>query len=210
MKTTYLKPYGLTLFLSLLFCTVSCSKDDATEAPVDTIESLLENAPENNTTPEDNATPEETNTSEESTPSETPNTTETNNESTTNSELNSVAQEILELVNAHRRSKGKQPLAISPLANTLAQSHTEYMVRVNAISHDNFDARSDRLFKEDNARGTGENVASGQRSAAAVMEAWLDSTGHRKNIEGDFTHIGISVVNNASGRPFYTQLFLKK
>ena len=42
------------------------------------------------------------------------------------------------------------------------------------------------------------------------MTAWLNSPGHRKNIEGDFTHIGIGVVKNDAGVYYFTQIFLKK
>ncbi len=208
MKTNHFKAYCLTFFLSLLFCVTSCSKDDATDAPEELIENSNEDIPENNNTPEDSK-PNDSNTPpEDTTP---PDTTETPNDTTVgDSELNAVAQEILELVNAHRKSIGKSPLAVSPLATTLANEHTNYMIGINAINHDGFDGRSDRLSKEENARGTGENVAFGQRTAKDVMTAWLNSSGHRKNIEGDFTHIGISALTNSSGRPYYTQLFLKK
>ncbi len=122
----------------------------------------------------------------------------------------SVAEEILQIVNAHRASIGKERLSFNTLANDLAYEHTLYMINQRDISHDDFDQRSDRLFTEENASRTGENVAYGQRSAKDVMNAWLNSSGHRKNIEGDFTHIGIAVVKNASGVYYFTQIFFKK
>lgn len=121
-----------------------------------------------------------------------------------------ISEEILQLVNIHRASISKEPLAINNLATQLAEEHTYYMVTQNDISHDNFNERSDRLFDEENATRTGENVAYGQQSAKDVMEAWLNSSGHRANIEGDFTHIGIGVVKNESGIYYFTQIFLKK
>lgn len=121
-----------------------------------------------------------------------------------------ISEEILQLVNAHRASVGKDALAMNSLATQLAEEHTHYMIAQNDISHDNFDERSNRLFSEENASGTGENVAYGQQSAKAVMEAWINSSGHRANIEGDFTHIGIGVVKNSSGVYYFTQIFLKK
>jgi uncharacterized protein YkwD len=84
------------------------------------------------------------------------------------------------------------------------------MIDQEEISHDKFDERSKTLIKDENASRTGENVAYGQRSAKAVMKAWLNSSGHRKNIEGDFTHVGIAVIKTKSGIFYYTQLFLKK
>ncbi len=122
----------------------------------------------------------------------------------------SIAEEILQLVNTHRASINKEPLAINDLATKLAEEHTRYMIAQNDISHDDFDKRSDRLIKEEKAFRTGENVAYGQQSAKAVMEAWINSSGHRANIEGDFTHIGIGVIKNSSGVYYFTQIFLKK
>lgn len=122
----------------------------------------------------------------------------------------SIADEILQIVNSHRASIGEQPLAVNSLATDLANEHTLYMIAQNNISHDDFDKRSDRLFDEEDASRTGENVAFGQQSAADVMEAWLNSPGHRQNIEGDFTHIGIGVIKNATGVYYFTQIFLKK
>lgn len=122
----------------------------------------------------------------------------------------SVAEEILQIVNAHRASIGKNTLEFNTLANDLSYEHTLYMIEQRDISHDDFDERSDRLIAEEDASRTGENVAYGQRDAEAVMEAWLNSSGHRKNIEGDFTHIGIAAIKNNSGTYYYTQIFFKK
>ncbi|MCF7567328.1 CAP domain-containing protein [Sabulilitoribacter arenilitoris] len=122
----------------------------------------------------------------------------------------SVSEEILELLNVHRASIGEDPLAKNDLATQLAEEHTRYMIAQNDISHDNFNERSDRLFNEENATRTGENVAYGQQSAKYVMEAWINSSSHRTNIEGDFTHIGIAAIKNSSGVYYFTQIFLKK
>ncbi|MFD1161200.1 CAP domain-containing protein [Hwangdonia seohaensis] len=121
-----------------------------------------------------------------------------------------IEENIFQLVNSHRADIGKEPLAINYLARELAEEHTRYMITQSDISHDHFDDRANRLFDEENAKRAGENVAAKQRSAKDVMEAWLNSSGHRENIEGDFTHIGISAVKNDVGQYYYTQLFLKQ
>ncbi|AUP79638.1 CAP domain-containing protein [Flavivirga eckloniae] len=121
-----------------------------------------------------------------------------------------MANEILQIVNNHRTSIGKQILEVNTLAENLAEEHNMFMIGQGDISHDNFSKRADRLFDEENAKGVGENVAFKQVSAEQVMTAWLNSSDHRKNIEGNFTHIGISVVKSQSGVYYYTQLFLRK
>ena len=84
------------------------------------------------------------------------------------------------------------------------------MIGRSQISHDGFANRSDELGELENAVATGENVAAGQTSATAVMNAWLNSSSHKENIEGNFTHIGIAAIQNSNGTYYYTQLFLRK
>ena len=56
-------------------------------------------------------------------------------------------------------------------------------------------------------RTAGENIAYGQRSADEVMEAWMNSSGHRANILGkDFAYIGVGVVYE-NGTYYWTQFF---
>ncbi len=121
----------------------------------------------------------------------------------------SVEENILQLVNAHRVSLGKETLNTNILATQLAKEHNLFMIGQREISHDNFDDRADRLFDEEKANNVGENVAAKQKSAKDVMDAWLNSQGHRENIEGNFTHIGISAIKNDVGQYYYTQLFLR-
>lgn len=128
-------------------------------------------------------------------------------ETVTFSENADMETQILALVNEHRVSIGKQALQSNNVATNLAKDHTKYMIGKNKISHDNFTKRYEKLRDQANANGASENVAAGDFNAKTVVEAWLNSPGHRKNIEGDFTHIGIAALKNAEGRYYYTQLF---
>jgi len=54
----------------------------------------------------------------------------------------------------------------------------------------------------------GENIAAGQSTRAAVMTAWMASTGHRNNIlSGSFTKLGVGVKQGGSYGIYWTQLF---
>ncbi|WP_136482186.1 CAP domain-containing protein [Cognatitamlana onchidii] len=127
-----------------------------------------------------------------------------------NVEASAIETEILQLVNNHRSSIGKSKLEINNLAAVLAKEHTLYMINKGDISHDNFDERGDRLISEEQAIKVGENVAFKYRTAKEVMEAWLNSPGHKANIEANFTHIGISAIKDNSGFFYYTQVFFRK
>lgn len=121
----------------------------------------------------------------------------------------SITDEILKLVNAHRESKGLEKLVRNATADNLAIDHSKYMIAQDKISHDNFKARTDNLKRNENAKGTGENVAYGYNTAEKVVTAWLNSSGHKENIEGNFTHTGISAVQNSDNTYFFTQLFYR-
>ena len=56
---------------------------------------------------------------------------------------------------------------------------------------------------------SGENIAYGQQTPQAVMEAWMNSAGHRANIlNASFRQIGVGHVRSASGVSYWTQLFI--
>lgn len=125
-------------------------------------------------------------------------------------EAQTVTNEILQLVNSHRVSVGKSALSKNDLATQLAEEHSLYMINQNEISHDNSSERGLRLINEEQANKVGENVAYKYKTAEEVMEAWLNSSGHKKNIEADYTHIGISAVKNDVGIYYFTQVFFRK
>ncbi|TBX66972.1 CAP domain-containing protein, partial [Flavobacterium silvisoli] len=61
------------------------------------------------------------------------------------------------------------------------------------------------------AERVGENVAYNYSTAESAFSAWMNSPTHKANIEGNFTHFGISVTTDpATGRKYYTNMFIKK
>ncbi|WP_432412171.1 CAP domain-containing protein [Rasiella sp. SM2506] len=121
-----------------------------------------------------------------------------------------MADEILKLVNEHRETQGLSRIQRDQTyASAYAVDHTKYMMDKGTISHDNFGVRSNAL-KDQGAVIVGENVAYGYDSAEKVVNAWLNSPGHLKVIEGLYTHSGFGIVKNAQGQIYFTQLFYKK
>ncbi|WP_027459388.1 CAP domain-containing protein [Deinococcus murrayi] len=59
------------------------------------------------------------------------------------------------------------------------------------------------------AAASAENIAGGQATPQAVVDAWLRSPGHCRNIMGDFTHLGVAHVERPGTRygHFWTQVF---
>ena len=116
--------------------------------------------------------------------------------------------EVLELVNAHRAALNLPPFLPHQKAKNQAINHTAYMIQKNRISHDNFIERSDFL-KTHGAQVVSENVAYGYRTAATVLEGWLNSPSHKEAIEGNYTHSGIGIARNGNGINYFTQIFVK-
>ncbi len=58
--------------------------------------------------------------------------------------------------------------------------------------------------------GAAENVAYGNMTAAKVVDGWLHSPGHKKNIEGNYNLTGIGTVQREDGVIYFTQIFIKK
>lgn len=117
--------------------------------------------------------------------------------------------DILRLINDHRRSIGKPALAKNQVIWEQANGHSRNMASGKVpFGHDGFDARIATIRAALGSGGSGaENVAMGYTSAAAVVNAWLGSAGHRANIEGSATRTGISAVQTGTGTWYYTQIF---
>ncbi|WP_369992770.1 CAP domain-containing protein [Winogradskyella sp.] len=118
--------------------------------------------------------------------------------------------EVMELINAHRINQGLNPLQDHNTVKAVAYTHTDYMIEVNNVSHDNFFQRKQSLQANANANVVSENVAYGFNSAASVVNAWLNSPTHKENIEGDFTDFDISAEQNSEGKWYFTNIFIKR
>jgi uncharacterized protein YkwD len=118
--------------------------------------------------------------------------------------------DIVELVNQHRATLGLNPLTISNVVAEQSTIHSMNMAKGKTrFSHDGFDKRVDAIIKQIGGVGFAENVAFGQTTAESVVDGWLNSPGHRKNIEGDFTHIGVGIAQAKDRSIYYTQIFAK-
>jgi uncharacterized protein YkwD len=112
-----------------------------------------------------------------------------------------------DLVNAHRRKIGCKPLSwLTPVAD-VAQRHSQDMVANKYFDHTNPLGESpfDRLRKAGiKYTRAAENIAYGQRSAQEVLNTWLGSAGHRRNIEDcALQQHGIGLFQN-----YWTHVFI--
>ncbi len=118
---------------------------------------------------------------------------------------------VLNLINKHRSSLGKPPLVMNEIISNEAHDHSVRMSQKKiAFGHAGFDDRIGKLLKQLSATGGAENVAHSPQGAASVVHNWLNSDGHRENIEGDYSYAGVGIAQAKNGYRYYTVIFIKK
>ena len=111
-------------------------------------------------------------------------------------------------INADRASNGLDPLTVLSGLTTYARSHSEAMEADGQIYHSTADQlRSMANSAAPGWQRLGENVGTGG-SVASLHVAFMNSPGHRDNILGDFTHVGVGTVES-DGRLYVTEIFVK-
>ena len=119
--------------------------------------------------------------------------------------------QLADMINDYRESIGLNRLETVNHVSYKSEEHNEYMIVNNVVNHDFFQQRSQNIIDVLGAVKVTENVAYNYMTPQGALNAWLGSAGHKANIEGDFTHFGISVsVNPDNGRKYYTNIFVKK
>lgn len=113
-------------------------------------------------------------------------------------DLAAVRRQILDAVNAARREQRLRPLTLEPRLNAAAQRHAEDMRDRRFYGHQTPEGTQPRRRVENAGylhQAVGENIAEGQFTVAEVMDGWLKSPGHRKNIlEPRFIHLGVGLA----------------
>lgn len=122
------------------------------------------------------------------------------------------AEEFMELVNNHRKSIGLRSLIHDDEVGRIAAKHSQNMASGSvAFGHSGFSAR---CADAKDALGGGnlcaENVAAGQTSPQSAFNSWMNSSGHRANIEQSrVTNTGFGYAKSSSGKYYWTQIFIE-
>ena len=126
-------------------------------------------------------------------------------------QLNQFEQQVVELTNQERAKHGLQPLAADYELSRVAREKSRDMAINNYFDHNSpvYGSPFDMMKAYGiNYRTAGENIAKGQRTPQEVVNAWMNSPGHRANIlSADFTHIGVGYVEQGN---HWTQQFIGK
>ncbi|MEV7187743.1 CAP domain-containing protein [Kitasatospora sp. NPDC093102] len=117
--------------------------------------------------------------------------------------------DVLALVNEHRRRAGLGPLRTDDRLRASARAHSADMARRGYFDHTDPDGGNppDRMRAAGYPDPAAENLARGQRSPHEVVQAWMNSPGHRKNImKPEVTTLGVG-IHLGDGGPWWTQHF---
>jgi uncharacterized protein YkwD len=115
-------------------------------------------------------------------------------------------KQVLELTNQERAKAGLQPLKGNAELDYAADKYAEDMSERGVLSHTGPDGsqpwdRAKAVGYE--AQTMGENIAAGQKTPEQVVQAWMNSPGHRANIlNSNFTELGVGFHNNYWGQLF--------
>jgi uncharacterized protein YkwD len=122
-----------------------------------------------------------------------------------------LEDDILILINQHRRSKGLPALTNNLVIETEARRHSMAMATKRIpFGHEGFNIRSKIVTsKVPGTNAVAENVALGSNTAKEVVDGWLNSPGHKKNIEGNYKLTGIGVARDQQAKLYFTQIFAR-
>jgi uncharacterized protein YkwD len=128
----------------------------------------------------------------------------------TNYTYNDTELQTMKAVNKYRVSIGLKALEKINHISYKCEEHNKYMIAHKVMNHDNFAARSENIMRLLGAKSIAENVAYNYKTADAVLKSWLASPGHKKNIEGNYTHFGLAVTTDSkTGEKYYTNIFVR-
>ncbi|MGY4894216.1 CAP domain-containing protein [Micromonospora aurantiaca (nom. illeg.)] len=133
----------------------------------------------------------------------------TSTKATATTGLSAELQKVVTIVNQERAKAGCKALTVNAKLNLAAQRHSQDQADHKKMDHTGSDGSQpwDRVKAAGYSyRMVGENVAWNYQTPAAVMEGWMNSEGHRKNILNcSYTQIGVGVAR--SNGPYWTQVF---
>ncbi|NLM83957.1 MAG: SafA/ExsA family spore coat assembly protein [Clostridiales bacterium] len=128
-------------------------------------------------------------------------------------DVKTLEAQVVELVNQQRVWAGLAPLKHNWELSRVARYKSQDMIDKNYFSHTSPTYGSPfRMIESFGIYFTaaGENIAYGQRTPQEVMNAWMNSAGHKANILSNiYDQIGVGVAKKANGTYYWTQMFIK-
>ena len=106
--------------------------------------------------------------------------------------LSATEAAVVARTNDARAKRGLGPLSADASLMNGARRQASWMARNRNLSH---------------GQGVTENIAMGQSSASETVADWMRSDGHRANILGSHSRIGVAMARAADGTVYWCQQF---
>lgn len=128
--------------------------------------------------------------------------------------IKSIENQVIQLTNQQRAKYGLPALKADWQLSRVARYKANDMRDKNYFSHTSPTYGSPFTMIKNfgiTYRSAGENIAAGQTTPQAVVQSWMNSSGHRANIlKQDFTHIGVGYSKGGSYGHYWVQMFIGK
>jgi uncharacterized protein YkwD len=134
-----------------------------------------------------------------------------------------VERLITEKTNKYRQSRGMSPLSHDSKISFVSRDWSKKQSNSGSIGHSGFPSARQSVYRTEfnesrSMRGenvaytgmvgrTGQDDAAAERIAEAFANMWWNSSGHRRNMLGNFQHIGVGVAQRSNGAWYATQIF---
>ncbi|MCA0983972.1 SafA/ExsA family spore coat assembly protein [Halobacillus yeomjeoni] len=126
--------------------------------------------------------------------------------------IKSIEQQVINLTNQERAKNGLSALKANWQLSRVARYKSVDMRDKNYFSHTSPTYGSPFQMMQDfnvNYRRAAENIAAGQRTPQEVVNGWMNSPGHRKNIlDPNLKQIGVGYAKGGSYGHYWTQMFI--
>ena len=126
--------------------------------------------------------------------------------------LQELEYNMFRVVNQYRDSAGFIQMVWNDTIASVARTHSKDMALGNVgLSHEGAYQRTEYIRETIPWESISENVAySTERDDIVdfLLYRWLESNGHKKNIEGEFNLTGIGAAKSPDGKIFFTQIFV--
>ena len=120
-------------------------------------------------------------------------------------------EKVHQLVNQYRQQVGLRTLSLKSEISAVARQHSQNMAdKVVSFGHEEFQKRTDEINTQIMFKRTSENVAMNNSPipAQVAVRGWINSEGHKKNMEGDYDLTGVGIARSRNGSWYFTQIFV--
>jgi uncharacterized protein YkwD len=116
-----------------------------------------------------------------------------------------TVENVLRVMNQYRAAAGVPPLATDDRLRAAADDRMRHMEEVGYWSHESPDGMTPFVWVRMRAydfRKVGENLAAGFDTAGLLVQAWMESPGHRANVlSPDYQDCGLSIIEGSTKGP---------